>query len=102
MARRALLDQFQLPNVGYIGCSVTFYAADATGAATAVKATLYDDLTGTGTYTNPQTFDSDGKLEFPTYIEVAVVPIVTGAHVASQNLGVICPPGGARGDWATA
>jgi hypothetical protein len=27
MARRALLDQFQLPNVGYIGCSVTFYAA---------------------------------------------------------------------------
>lgn len=102
MARRALLDQFQLPNMGYIGCTVTFYTASASGAATATKATLYDDLTGTGTLLNPQSFDSDGKLAQPTYIEVAVVPVVTGAHVASQTLGVVCPPGGGRGDWATA
>lgn len=102
MARRALLDQFQLPNVAYIGCSVTFYVADATGAATAVKATLYDDLTGSGTLLNPQNFNSEGALAQPTYIETAVVPVVAGAHVVSQTLGVVCPPGGARGDWATA
>jgi hypothetical protein len=102
MARRALLDQFQLPNVAYIGCTVTFYTADANGAATTAKATLYDDLTGTGTLLNPQSFDSDGKLAQPTYIEVAVVPVVAGVHFVSQTLGVVCPPGAYRGDWATA
>lgn len=99
MPRRALLDQFQLPNVGYVGCTVTLFVADGTGSATAVKATLYDGLTGSGTLSNPQTFNSEGALQQPTYIDVAVIPTISGDHVGSQTLGVVCPPGGARGDY---
>jgi hypothetical protein len=99
---RRLLDQFQLPNIGYVGCSLSVYVSDANGQPTANLATLYEDLTGTGTLQNPQKFDSTGALKQPTYIDVPVVPIVTGGHVVSQTLGFIAPPGGARGNYVAA
>ncbi len=102
MATRTLLRDFQLANIGLIGCTLTVYTVDAAGAKTSTKATLYDSLTGSGTLSNPQGLDSEGKAERPIYHDVPVVCEVTGAHVATVNTGAIFPGGSYRGDWVTA
>jgi hypothetical protein len=99
MATRRLLDLFQFPNNGYVGCTVTFYVSDANGVATATLATLYDGFTGVGTLANPQDFDSEGKLEHLTYIDVPVVALISISAISLDTIGPICPPGGARGDY---
>ncbi len=102
MATRTLLRDFQLANIGLIGCTLTVYTVDAAGAKTSTRATLYDSLTGSGTLQNPQDLDSEGKVERPIYHDVPVVCEVTGAHVATVNTGAIFPGGSYRGDWVTA
>lgn len=99
---RLALANFMLANEIYRGCSVTVWKADVNGIKTAVKATLYDSPTGTGTLANPQILDGEGKFKNPVYIADPVVLETAGLHVATHTTGMISPPGNWRGDWATA
>ena len=90
MSVRTLIQDFQLGNPLYIGATVTFYTVSA-GVKTTTKATLYSALTGTATLANPQTLDSDGKLQQPVYADVAVVATVSGLTVADHDTGVMQP-----------
>jgi hypothetical protein len=100
MPTRRLLEHFQFPNSGYVGCSVTCFVADENGVATASLATFYDAMTGSGTLPNPQDFDSEGKLPQLTFIEQPVVASVTLSGAPLDSIGPLAPPGGARGDYA--
>ena len=102
MALRTSIREFSLANPLYSGATITFYTVDGAGAKTTTKATLYDSATGTGTLTNPQTLDSDGKLAAPVYLEAAVIATVSGLTAPDHDTGIIHTPGSWRGDWATA
>ena len=102
MALRTSIREFSLANPLYSGATITFYTVDGTGAKTTTKATLYDSATGTGTLTNPQTLDSDGKLAAPVYLEAAVIATVSGLTTSDHDTGIIHTPGSWKGDWATA
>lgn len=90
MAVRTLIQDFQLGNPLYIGATVTFYTVSG-GAKTSTKATIYSALTGTATLANPQTLDSDGKLQQAVYADVATVATVSGLTVADHDTGVMQP-----------
>jgi hypothetical protein len=101
MPTRIALNRFELANQIYVGCTVTAWEADIDGVKTATKATLYEAPTGSGTLSNPQALDSEGKLERPCYVDTPVILEVSGLHVATHDTGLISPPGNWRGDWAT-
>lgn len=102
MSVRRLLDRFALANPTYVGATLTAYTVDVNGAKTTTKATLYDSHTGTGTVTNPQTLDSDGKLAQATYIAEPVIISIAGLSVADHDTGIMFVPGKWRGEWVTA
>ncbi len=103
MSKRIAFRAFEMANEVYAGASVTLYTVDSDGEKTSTKATLYDGPTGTDTLSNPQTLDTDGKLEQPIYIEQAVIATVTGmGTVDDHDTGLVVPVGNWRGDWATA
>lgn len=90
MTPRVSVPDFALANPLYVGATVTFYEADASGNKTATVATLYDTPTGSGTLSNPQTLDSEGRFSQPIYIADAVIADVSGANgVADHSTGII-------------
>lgn len=100
--RRTLISQFTLGNRVYRNASVTFYAVNLdTFEKQDTLITLYDDQVGTGTYSNPQTLDGNGKFEFPVYHDQPFIAEVSGGEVDSHSTGVVIPQGGGySGDWA--
>jgi hypothetical protein len=102
MPVRRSIRTFSLANPIYVGATVTFYTVDGNGAKTSTKVTLYDASTGTGTLSNPQALDSDGKFSAPVYIEVPTIAAISGLTVDDHDTGIIFFTGIFRGDWATA
>lgn len=102
MALRFAPRPFMLANELYAGATVTYYTVDVNGAKTSTKATLYDAPAGSGTLTNPQTLDADGKLAQAVYVAEAVIITVSGLAVADHDTGMIAAPWNFREDWATA
>lgn len=89
---RTYLSDFALANPVYAGATVSVFEVDiATLEVTTTLATLYDAISGTGTLTNPQTLDSEGKWVAPPYVETAVVMQVSGASVPSHQTGITQP-----------
>lgn len=89
-APRASIPDFSLANPIYVGATVTFYTADSSGVVTTTLATLYSTQTGSVELANPQTLDSEGKLQQPIYISTAVIASVSNANgVADHSTGVI-------------
>jgi len=93
---RTAIQDFAVANDAYIAAQVSFFVPDVNGLATITLATLYANLTGLTTLPNPQTLDSDGKLQQPVYIEEDVVASVS-AGALSHNTGVIQHGGKWRG-----
>lgn len=84
---RNSIPDFSVANPFYAGATVTIYTVDENLAATATKATLYDAPTGSGTLTNAQTLDSEGKWEQPVYVDRPVVMSVqTGSGTHSTGV----------------
>ena len=102
MALRISIPDFSLGNPIYVSATVTFYTVDGSGNKTTTKATLYDSVTGTGTLSNPQILDSEGKFQNPVYIEQAVIGSITGLTIPDHDTGIIAVAGKWRGDWVTA
>ena len=98
---RICVHQFSIANEAYIGASVSFYTVDGNGSKTSILATLYDSTTGTGTLSNPQTLDSEGKLSQPSYIDEPVIAAVSGLGFSDHDTGIINLILNPRGDWAT-
>lgn len=87
---RTSIGAFSLANNAYAGATVSFYTVDSvTGERTTTLATLYDGVTGTGTLSNPQALDSEGKFSAPVYIEVPVVGVISGSTATDHETGVI-------------
>lgn len=89
--RRTSLSDFSLANLAYAGVTVAVYGVLNGAKNTADLVTLYDDITGVGTLTNPQVLDSEGKWPVPTYAEVSVVIQVTGTATGDHDTGIIYP-----------
>ena len=102
MAVRALFPRCVLANRAYIAATLTLFTVDGNAVKTTTKAKLYDNLTGTAELANPQTLDSDGKLEQAVYVEEAVISTVSGLSIADHDTGIFHPTGSWRGDWVTA
>lgn len=98
---RVCISEFITANDAYIGATVSFYTVDGAGAKTSTLATLYDGVTGSGTLSNPQTLDSDGKFSQPVYMDEAVIAVVSGLSVSDHETGVINLVMVPRGNWAT-
>lgn len=91
-ARRTLLRLFSLANDAYINSVVTFYTIDPdTKERTNTLATLYSDLSGTDTVTNPYTLDGNGKLSAPVYHDVPVIAVINETDLGQHETGVIQP-----------
>jgi hypothetical protein len=69
---------------------VSFYTVSA-GARTTTLATLYDATTGTGTLSNPQTLDAEGKFSQPVYTDVEVIGVITGSNAEDHETGIFTP-----------
>jgi hypothetical protein len=87
---RTSIRLFDLANNAYIGASVSFYTVSA-GARTTTLATLYDATTGTGTLSNPQTLDAEGKFSQPVYTDVEVIGVITGSNAEDHETGISTP-----------
>ena len=99
---RTYLSDFALANPVYAGATVSVFEVDpATLEVTTTLATLYDAISGSGTLTNPQTLDSEGKWVAPPYVDTAVVMQVSGASVPSHETGITGGSSSYRGTWAT-
>lgn len=101
MKRRSIQD-FSLANPVYVGSSVSFYQIDDSGNRLLTLATLYENPTGSGTLTNPQLLDSDGKFVRPVYIEEPVIGEVSGTSIETHDTGIISAGYRYRGVWVTA
>lgn len=99
--RRTSLPWFSLGNRAYINGLVTLYKVDASGNRLTTLATLYDGATGSGTLTNPQSLDGDGKFAVPVYIAEPVIALVASSEIGSHETGVFYPlQRSYRGAWA--
>lgn len=87
---RTSVSFFELANNAYIGASVSFYTVSA-GARTTTLATLYDATTGTGTLSNPQTLDAEGKFSQPVYTDVEVIGVISGSNAEDHETGIFTP-----------
>ncbi len=88
---RAAIQDFALANPIYAGASVSFYTVSA-GVKTSTLATLYSGATGTGTLTNPQILDSEGKFQQPVYPSAPVIGAITGLSIPDHDTGIITGP----------
>lgn len=87
---RTSISEFSLANVIYAGAEVTFYVANEDGTSSGTLATLYAEVTGSETLSNPQRLDSEGRFVRPVYIEEAVVAtIVRPGYTVGHTTGVI-------------
>lgn len=102
MGNRYSIPLFQVANKVYAGTSVTFYTVDGSGQKTATKAILYDGPAGSGTLSNPQSLDGDGKFAQPVYCEDPIIAVIAGLSAPSGETGIISNAIRKRGDWATA
>jgi|GEM_PF-3316745 len=98
---RICVHQFSIANEAYIGASASLYTVDGNGGKTSTLATLYDSTTGSGTLSNPQTLDSEGKFSQPVYIDEPVIAVVSGLSFTDHDTGIINLIINHRGDWAT-
>lgn len=98
---RFVVAEFTLANPLYVGATVNFYTVDADGVKTTTLATLYDAPVGTGTLANPQTLNSEGRVEQPVYIDGPVIADISELSIADHSTGVIWGGVRWRGAWAT-
>jgi len=98
---RICVHQFSIANEAYIGASASLYTVDGNGARTTTLATLYDSTTGSGTLSNPQTLDSEGKFAQPVYIDVPVIAALSGLGLTDHDTGIINLILSFRHAWAT-
>lgn len=82
---RVAIKEFGAVNKNLDGAIVTIYQTDSTGAKTTTKATLYQDATGSGTRSNPQTLDGDGKLQAACYVDTTVIAEISNITVATDR-----------------
>lgn len=82
---RVAIKEFGAVNKNLAGAIVTIYQTDANGAKTTTKATLYQAATGSGTRANPQTLDSDGKLQAACYVDTTVIAEISNITVATDR-----------------
>jgi len=85
MTTRQAVAEFGAIQKALAGASVAIYESDGNGISTGVLATLYQDVTGNGTRSNPQTLDDDGKLADPVYVDTAVVAAISNITVATER-----------------
>lgn len=86
MTARVKIAEFGIINKNFAFAVVTFHTMNDDGSSTGVKATIYQENTGTGTRENPQTLDADGKLSADCYVESAVVAAITGINERTERL----------------
>lgn len=98
---RICVHQFSIANDAYIGASVSLYTVDGSGAKTTTLATLYDGTTDSGTLSNPQTMDSEGKFYQPVYIGEPVIAVINGTGLSDHDTGIINLIVNPRLSWAT-
>jgi len=75
---RAKIAEFGIIQKALAQAVVTFYAADADGNNTGVKATIYAASTGSGQVENPQTLGDNGMLPMDCWVESQIVAAITG------------------------
>ena len=98
---RTNLGDFGLANPLYSGAIVRVYTVDPdTQTATTNYATLYEDVYSSGTLSNPQTLDGEGKWQQPVYVDRAVVLDITTSGLATHQTGITGVIAAYRGDWA--
>lgn len=96
---RSAITDFATANPLYAGASVSFYTVTVGGLPTTTLAPLYNNTVGTGTLSNPQILDSEGKFKLPVYIDQPVIGFVETTKVPDHHTGVIAPIGVWRGVW---
>lgn len=84
---RVKIAEFGIIQKSLAGASVAVYESDGNGESTGTLATLYQESTGSGTRSNPQTLDDDGKLENDCYITggTTVVAAISNISVATER-----------------
>lgn len=96
---RSAISDFATANPLYAGASVSFFTVTVDGQPTNTLATLYNNTVGSGTLSNPQILDSEGKFKLPVYIQEPVIGVVETTKVSSHRTGIIAPIGVWRGVW---
>ena len=75
---RVKVAEFGIIQKSLANAVVTIYQMNGDGSNSGVKATLYQESTGTAARENPQTLDEEGKLSDDCWIETDVVASITG------------------------
>ena len=81
---RTKIAEFGIIQKNFAGATVAIYDA-LDGENTGTLATLYQAATGTGTRSNPQVLDSDGKLEADCYVEGEVIAAISNITLATER-----------------
>jgi Chaperone of endosialidase len=86
MTVRVPIKEFGIIQKMLAGATVTIYLTDDEGVNTGVKATLYQEATGSSARQNPQVLDVDGKLEAPCYVEGTVMAEISNISDRTERM----------------